>query len=138
MNKYTPSARSKSQRQLKMGEELRHLLANIFLRGELRDPDLFGLILTVTEVSVSPDLANASVFFVPVQGKRMEGDGLEKIQAALTRAAPWLRSEIARSLTTRRAPTLNFHYDQAFDKADNITRLLNLPQVRHDLGNHQD
>jgi ribosome-binding factor A len=118
-----------SQRQLRVGEELRHIIANIIERGDIRDPDLQGRAITVTEVRISPDLKNATVFVVPLGG----GD-TAPILKGLKRARPFLRHEIARSVDLRAVPDLSFEPDVSFDEASKIDALLRSPAVRRDLG----
>ncbi|HLO77432.1 MAG TPA: 30S ribosome-binding factor RbfA [Magnetospirillum sp.] len=118
-----------SQRQLRVGEELRHIIANIIERGDIRDPDLQGRAITVTEVRISPDLKNATVFVVPLGG----GD-CAPILKGLKRARPFLRHEIARSVDLRVVPDLSFEPDVSFDEASKIDALLRSPAVRRDLG----
>ncbi len=98
-----------------MGEELRHALAQIIDRGELRDPDLAGVALTVTEVRMSPDIRNATVFVTPLGGKKVD-----EIVAALERAAPYLRRRVAEVVQLRYAPNLRFRADTSFDYAERI------------------
>lgn len=111
--------RSPSHRQLRVGEELRHSLAEVLLRGELRDPDLADASITVTEVRISPDLRNATAFIMPLGGANME-----RILPALRRAAPFLRTRVGKGLRLRFTPTLSFQADTSFDYAQNIDRLL--------------
>jgi ribosome-binding factor A len=120
--------RAASQRQLRVGEELRHLLAEILARDELRDPALQGTTITVTEVRISPDLKSATVFVMPLGGK----DSPERI-AALQRAAGFLRSLIAREVTLRSVPSLRFALDTSFDHASHIEALLHRPEVERDI-----
>jgi len=117
-----------SQRQLRVGEELRHTLARILERGEIRDPNVAGRGVTITEVSVSPDLRQATVFVVPLGG----GEAAPLL-AGLTRAAPFLRREVAKQVQLRVAPEFSFAADTSFDKAKRIDELLNSPAVRRDL-----
>ena len=107
------------QRPLRVGEELRHVLAQILERGELRDPDLAGAVVTVTEVRMSPDLRNATVFVSP-----LGGTDSEKIVAALRRAAPFLRRRVADTVQLRYAPNLRIELDTSFDYAQLIGRRL--------------
>lgn len=107
------------QRPLRVGEELRHVLAQILERGELRDPDLAGAVVTVTEVRMSPDLRNATVFVSP-----LGGTDSEKILAALRRAAPFLRRRVADTVQLRYAPNLRIELDTSFDYAQLIGRRL--------------
>ena len=120
--------RAASQRQLRVGEELRHLLAEILGRDELRDPALQGTTITVTEVRISPDLKSATVFVMPLGGQ----DSAERI-AALQRAAGFLRSLIAREMTLRSVPSLRFALDTSFDHASHIEALLHRPEVERDI-----
>lgn len=123
------SAKPPSQRQLRVGEEIRHTLSAIFTRGELRDPDLHDVSLTITEVRVSPDLKNATAFVVPLGG----GPSDETL-AALKRAAPFLRGQIAKDLRLRHAPRISFQPDTSFDYAERIDRLLHTGQAARDIG----
>ena len=121
-------AKAPSQRQLRVGEELRHALSHILSRGELRDPTLVDLNLTVTEVRVSPDLKNATAFVVPLGG----GD-IDAVVAALNRAGGFFRSRIAEEVTLRHAPRITFTPDQSFDEAARVREILARPRVRRDL-----
>ena len=117
-----------SQRQLRVGEELRHMIAHILEKGDIRDPDVAGKIVTVTEVSVSPDLRNADVYVVQTGG----GD-VQALLSGLKRVGPYFRHEMARQMTTRTVPALRFKPDTAFDRASRIEALLALPEVKRDL-----
>ena len=120
--------RAPSQRQLRVGEELRHALSRILSRGELRDPALAGLNLTVTEVRASPDLKNATAYVVP-----LGGGGLEAAVEALNRAAGFFRTRIAREVALRHAPRISFAPDRSFDEAHRVNEILERPRVRRDL-----
>ena len=122
------TVRMPGQRQLRVGEELRHILAEILARGELRDPDLTGRTITVTEVRVSPDLKNATAFFVPLGGEHAA-----EVAAALHRSAPYLRGAVAQRMRLRYAPQLSFQLDRSFDHARQIQRMLHRPEIRRDL-----
>lgn len=122
-----------SQRQLRVGEELRHALAWILERGELHDPGLHGASVTVTEVSVSPDLRNATAFVMSLGGEAMDD-----IVAALNRARPFLRRRVAAQVRLRFVPDITFRADETFDQADRIAELLKDPQVVHDLMQEKD
>ena len=117
-----------TQRQLRVGEELRHAVAHILERGDIRDPDVAGRLITVTEVSVSPDLRNATVFVVPLGG----GETANLI-AGLKRARPYLRHEVARQVKLRLVPDFSFAADESFDRADRIEALLHSPEVIRDV-----
>jgi len=121
-------ARSPSQRQLRVGEALRHALAGLLMRGNLRDPALRDVSVTVTEVRVSPDLRRATAYVLPLGG----GDA-QPVLAALDRAAPYLRSRIGRLVRLKYTPALAFALDTAFDYANHIDRLLEtLPESGED------
>jgi ribosome-binding factor A len=108
-----------TQRQLRVGEALRHALIRILARGGLRDPDLAEVSITVTEVRVSPDLRNATAFVTPFGG----GDA-EKLARACRRAAGFFRHEIAREVELRLVPTITFQPDRTFERAGRIDALL--------------
>ncbi len=121
-------AREPSQRQLRVGEELRHVLAQVLQRGELRDPALQDATVTVTEVRVSPDLKNATVYVMPLGGRHSA-----EVVAGLTRSAGYLRGHVAREVPLRSTPTLTFALDTSFDHASRINELLHRPEVERDL-----
>jgi ribosome-binding factor A len=109
-----------SQRQLRVGEQIRHALAEVFQEGLFHWPDGFeGTILTVTEVRVSPDLRNAMVFVMPLGGQRVD----ETVKA-LQASAAYFRGAVAREVTLRYAPMLRFEADRSFDYAARIDSLL--------------
>ena len=122
-------ARRPSQRPLRVGEELRHALVQLLAADEIRDPDLQGTMLTVTEVRMSPDLRNATIFFTP-----LGGDRAQEILKALKRAGPFIRGRIAQAIQMRVAPQLWFELDKSFDAAGRIEAVLKDPPVRRDLG----
>ncbi len=122
------SGRSPGQRQLRVGEELRHALAEVFARGGLRDPALKDASVTVTEVRISPDLRNATAFVTPLGG----GDATALL-AALARAAPYVRGQIGRMMRLRFTPAIAFELDTSFDRVSYIDALLRRPAVAADL-----
>lgn len=113
------NARTPSQRQLRVGEALRHALADVLLRGELRDPALHGVSVTVSEVRVSPDLRSATAYVMPLGGAK-----LDEVMGALRRATPFLRTRLAHAVRLRYAPELHFEADTSFDQAQRIDALL--------------
>lgn len=123
------AGKAPSQRQLRVGEELRHALADLFRRGDFHDPELQNLNVTVTEVRISPDLRNATAFVTPLGGGHVD-----EALAALKRAAPFLRGQIARAVNLRYVPTLSFQADTSFDYAGHINAILHSPEVARDLG----
>jgi ribosome-binding factor A len=121
--------RPPNQRQLRVGEELRHALAQLLRPGELRDPALRDASITVTEVRVSPDLRNATAYVMPLAGANAD-----EIMSGLKRSAPYLKAMVARTVELRQAPNIAFAYDTAFDSAARISELLHRPEVERDLG----
>lgn len=120
--------RAPSQRQLRVGELIRHALAEILARGELMDDDLAKMMVTVPEVRVSPDLRNATVYITPLGG----GDH-KAAEKAITRHARWLRGQVAKRINLKFAPDLVFRYDDRFDETAHIDALLQSPDVARDL-----
>jgi len=118
-----------SQRQLRVGEELRHALAAILARQELRDPALQDVTVTVTEVRVSPDLKNATAYVMPLAGRHTP-----EVLAGLRRSAGFLRAQLGREVPLRYTPSLAFALDTSFDHASRINDLLHRPEVERDLG----
>jgi len=126
-------ARPPSQRQLRVGEEVRHALARILERGMLRDPGLEGITVTVTEVRMSPDLRRAHVFVTPLGG----GPAAAVVQV-LARARPFLRRQVAEAVDLRYVPDMDFVADGSFDQALRIETLLADPAVARDLDGARD
>jgi ribosome-binding factor A len=120
-------SRAPSQRQLRVGELLREALTECFVRASIRDPILAATAITVTEVRATADLKQARIFVMPLGG----GDGAAVIEA-LRRAAPYLRSEVARRVKLRYAPALEFELDRSFDESSHIDDLLNEISPRHE------
>lgn len=118
-----------SQRQLKVGEEIRNALAQVFAHGETHDPLLDSASITVSEVRISPDLKNATVFFMPLAGSKKD-----VVLNALKENAGRLRSLMARHLALRYTPKLFFKLDVSFENANRINELLNSERVKADLG----
>jgi ribosome-binding factor A len=125
--------RAPSQRQLRVGEEIRHALAEIFEREEFRDPDLADVSITVTEVRVSADLRQATVYVMP-----LGGGATDKVIAGLSRVKSFLRRHIARAVQLKFVPDLHFRTDETFDEASRIDRLLRDPAVARDLERRED
>ena len=118
-----------SQRQLRVAEEIRHILAEIFLRTEFHDPELAKANLTISEVRMSPDLKHAAVFC-----SRLGNRDISPLLPALKRVAPFLRSQIAPRIALRVTPDLKFLPDTALEQATKINQLLHAPEVARDLG----
>jgi ribosome-binding factor A len=124
-----PGQKGPTQRQLRVAEEIRHVLAEIFQRAEFRDPTLVGERITVTEVRVSPDLKAATAFV-----RRLGRSDAAALLPALKRAAPFLRAEMAHGMRLRVVPRLSFQADTALDYAMEVDTLLRRPEVARDLG----
>ncbi len=117
-----------SQRQLRVGEEVRHVLSAIFARGEFHDPDLADILITVTEVRMSPDLKHATAFVT-----RLGRTDIEAKLPALKRAAPFFRAQVAHEMRLRVAPDVTFLADTALEYAMHINALLKAPGVVEDI-----
>lgn len=122
-------AKGPSQRQLRVGEMVRHALAQILTRADIADPELEGHYVTVTEVKLSPDLRHATAFVRPF-GSDEDGPGLIK---ALNRHQRFLRGELARRVDLKFMPDIAFRLDESFDEAERIDALLRSPTVARDL-----
>ena len=120
--------RERTQRQLRVGETIRHSLVEVLARGEIRDPDLAGVSVTVTEVRVSPDLKNATAFVMPLGGQ-----AIDTVVPALNRAAPFIRRCLSEKTTMRYLPKLGFLVDTAFEHSQHIDELLHSARVAPDL-----
>lgn len=107
-----------SQRQLRVGEDLRHHLSAILARQETHIPELDQVSITISEVSVSPDLANARVYFMT-----LGGIDIDKVLPVLNTAAPLLRHHLASKVHLRRLPILKFFADESYDTAERMARL---------------
>ena len=108
-----------SQRQLRVAEEVRHTLVKIFQRGELRDPQLAGVSVTISEVRVSSDLRRAKAFVTPLGGGETE-----EFLAAIRRATPFIRRRLGQELTLKFVPAISFYADISFDYAEHIDEVL--------------
>jgi ribosome-binding factor A len=117
-----------SQRQLRVGEVLRHALAELLARDEIRDPALDGVTVTVSEVSVSPDLKHAKAFVVPLGGGNQE-----QVVAALNRAGKFVRGRLGHAVQLKFTPQISFASDTSFAYSDRIGALFASPEVRRDL-----
>ena len=117
-----------SQRQLRVAEEIRHVLAGLFERRDFRDPELAEAQVTVTEVRIGPDLRHAIAFVA-----RLGRSDVDALLPALKRAAPYFRGQIAHALPLKFAPELTFQPDHALEYANRIDRVLHRPEVARDL-----
>ena len=117
-----------SQRQLRVGELIRHELAAMLSRGDVHDPVIEAHMITVPEVRMSPDLKLATIYVMPLGGR-----DTEIVLAALERNKKFLRGEIAHRVNLKFAPDIRFRFDERFDEAERIEKILRTPQVQRDL-----
>ena len=117
-----------SQRQLRVGEIVRHAVADILSQGGVHDPVLEGNLITVPEVRMSPDLKLATVYVMPLGGRNTE-----QVLKALAANKPFIRTAVARRVNLKFAPDLRFRIDERFDEAERIEKLLRTPAVQRDL-----
>jgi ribosome-binding factor A len=117
-----------TQRQLRVGELIRHAIAEMLARGDVHDPVIEGHLITVPEVRMSPDLRLATIYVMPLGGR-----DASEVLAALERHKRYLRGEVAHRVNLKFAPDIRFRIDERFDEADRIDRLLRSPDVARDL-----
>jgi ribosome-binding factor A len=122
-----------SQRQLRVGELIRHECADMLSRGDIHDPVIQAHMITVPEVRMSPDLRLATIYVMPLGGRDEK-----KVLEALERNKRYVRGEIARRVNLKFAPEIRFCIDERFDEAERIEKLLRTPQVRRDLAHEND
>jgi len=126
-------AQGGSQRQLRVGELIRHELAEMLSRGDIHDPILQAHMITVPEVRMSPDLRLATIYIMPLGGR-----DIDEVLAALDRNIRYVRGEIARRVNLKFAPEIRFRADDRFDEAERIEKLLRTPVVQRDLHSRDD
>ncbi len=122
-----------SQRQLRVGEALRHALAEVLRENDIRDPELAGVSVTITQIKPSPDMRYATVYCEPLGGQNAK-----EIVAALNRHKGFLRGEMGRLLTMKFTPDLRFVEDESFAEALKIDTILRSPQGQRDLAAPSD
>jgi ribosome-binding factor A len=122
-----------SVRVLRVGEEVRHALSAVLMRGEVHDPVLAAHSVSVTEVRMSPDLRHATAFVKPLLGREEEA-----VLKALRTNTAFLQREVARTIKLRFAPKLKFIADESFDEGSHIDTLLRAPKVARDLAKDDD
>ncbi len=115
-------------RLLRIGENIRHALADVFSRDMVQDPDLNGVSITVTQADVSPDLRNATIYVQPLGGQNKI-----EVLKALNGASGFLRGQLATRVSMKYLPKLKFELDKSFDEADHINMLLKDSRVQADL-----
>jgi len=121
-------SRGPSHRQLRVGELIRRALSDILMRGDVHEPDLAGVSITVGEVRTSPDLRVATVFVLPLGGANAD-----EVLAALRRAKGELRHLVTRAIDLKFSPELRFVLDETFDRMDETRTLLGEERVRRDI-----
>ena len=122
------SAKAPTQRQLKVGELIRHALSEIFTRGEIVDEVLSRYSLTVPEVRMTPDLKLATAYVLP-----LGGEGAAEVVAQLAKHKRFLRGEVAKRVNMKFMPELRFKIDTSFESSRRIDELLASPKVARDL-----
>ena len=121
-----------SQRQLRVGELVRHVVADMLARGDVHDPVIEGHLITVPEVRMTADLRLATIYIMPLAGR-----DADTVLAAFEQHKKFLRAEIAHRINLKFAPDIRFRIDERFAEAERIDNLLRSPAVKRDL-NHED
>jgi ribosome-binding factor A len=127
------TSEGRSVRLLRVGEQVRHALSEILMRGDVHDAVLASHLVSVTEVRMSPDLRHATVFVKPLLGSNEA-----EVLAALKNNVRYLRGEVARRVNTKYAAQLKFLPDESFDEGSHIDSLLRAPKVARDLGRDEE
>lgn len=122
-----------SQRQLRVGELIRRTLSDVLARGDVHDPDLNRMSITVGEVRTSPDLKIATAYVLPLGGK-----GADEALVALRRNKGELRHHVAKAMTLKFAPELRFVLDETFDRLDETRRIFSDETVQRDIARQDD
>ena len=117
-----------SQRQLRVGEMIRHALSDMLIRGDIHDDVIASHVITVSEVRMSPDLKVAKVFIMPLGGQDVDA-----VVTALNNNKRFIRGEIAHKVHLKYAPEIRFLTDESFEEANRIDEILESPKVRRDL-----
>jgi ribosome-binding factor A len=128
-SRFDQGASGPSQRQLRVGELIRHALSDILSRGAIADPDLDGIVITVPEVRMSPDLKHATVLVMPLGGRNQD-----KVIAGLTRSSKWLRGQVAKKVNLKFSADLAFRLDTRYEDDDRVNEMLKAPEIVKDLG----
>jgi ribosome-binding factor A len=124
---------SGSQRQLRVGELVRHAVADMLARGDVHDPVIEGHLITVPEVRMTADLRLATIYVMPLAGR-----DADQVVAAFERNKKFLRAEIAHRVNLKFAPDIRFRIDERFAEAERIDKLLRSPAVKRDLDDDGD
>lgn len=113
---------------LRVGEMVRHKLAELLIRGEIHDDVLASHVVSITEVRISPDLKLATAYVMPLGGKDTEA-----VIEALEKHKKFIRAEVAHTLNLKYAPDIRFREDETFDEVSRIDQLLHSEKVRRDV-----
>src|SRR5215831_10075111 len=127
-NRHNERNSGPSQRQLRVGELIRHALAEMLTRGEIHDDVLAEHVVTISEVRMSPDLRLASIYIMPLGGR-----DLKPVLEALERNHRFIRGEIAHAVNLKFAPDIRFLADESFDEAQRIEQIFRSPKVAQDI-----
>jgi len=127
-NRRSEKSTGSSQRQLRVGELIRHALAEMLARGDIHDDVLASHVVTIPEVRLSPDLRLATVYVMPMGGR-----DVKPVLAALERHKKYIRGEISHEVNLKFAPDIRFMADETFDEAQRIDDILRSPKVAQDL-----
>ena len=133
MARHNESPEGRSVRLLRVGEQVRHALSDILMRGDVHDETLASHLVSITEVRMSPDLRHATAFVIPLLGANAEA-----VLKALRTNTAYLQSEVARRVNTKYAAKLKFLLDESFDEGSHIDALLRSPKVAPDLGGENE
>jgi ribosome-binding factor A len=123
-----PGRNGASQRQLRAGELVRHALVNVLYEEDLQNETMAGVSVTITEVRLSPDLRNASVYVEPLGGQHAD-----EVVKALNRHTGFLRGRLGHAIDMKFVPALKFLHDQSFSEAERMAKLFDNPVIREDL-----
>jgi len=127
------SSKGPSQRQLRVGELIRRAISEVLLRGDIHDPDLAHVSVTVGEVQSTPDLRMAHVYVLPLGGQNAD-----QVIEALNRNKGEIRRSVNKSLSLKYSPELRFVYDKTFDQMDETRRLLGQATVQQDIASDSE
>ena len=130
---YRDSTAGGSQRQLRVGELVRHALADMLARGDVHDPVIEAHMITIPEVQVTADLRLATIYVMPMGGR-----DADDVVAAFERHKKYVRAEIAHRINLKFAPEIRFRVDDRFAEAERIDKLLRSPDVKRDLNDNED
>ncbi len=129
MTKYQKPQTGRSTRQLKAAELVKSKLADMFSRGDFKNPNLYGETLTISEVEITSDMRYASVYILPLS-KKID---TEELLEALQKEAPRFNKAVAKILTSRSTPRITFKLETLFDDVEYVENLFKHPKVQQDI-----